>query len=109
MRQIEDRWRVDYKDAPNPNEEFMKLMNSFNFNQTQITDISKYRDYVFRRYLSNKCSGICLKINYLNYSNCLSNCYSKLISSNSLMDECIDSFQETYNSYESGGKSYFLN
>jgi len=107
MRQIEDRWRINYRDPPNPSEEYSKLINSFKYNESQRYDISKYRTHVFRKYLNNRCTNICLNIKNLNYQTCVSNCYSKFIKSDNLMESCVNIFEDTYKNYKLAGKEYF--
>ena len=105
MRQIEDRWRINIRDPPNPTETIMKIINDFKYSSSQLQDVHNYKNYKFRNYIANKCSQICLS--KTNFQDCLSNCAENLAFSNKRFENSLDKFEETYSAYELAGKDYF--
>jgi hypothetical protein len=65
-------------------------------NKAQLEEILEYRNYKFQIYLSNKCSGVCIKKS--NYKDCLDNCIEKLINSNMLFERYLRNTINTANS-----------
>lgn len=109
MRQIEDRWRINYRDPPNYNEEFIKMISNFNFNNSQVDDISNYRNLMFKKYLNKKCSSVCFNIQKLTFQQCFSNCVAKFMSSENMFEDEMDRFEDKMSSFEASGKDYFKN
>jgi hypothetical protein len=105
MRQIEDRWRINIRDPPNPNETLLKIINDFKYTSTQIKDVHNYRDSKFQNYILNKCSQICFKRN--SFNDCMTNCAENLTLSNKRFENSLDEFEEKYSAYEISGKDYF--
>lgn len=105
MRQIEDRWRINIRDPPNPSETIMNIINNFSYSSSQVQDVHNYKNFKFRNYIANKCSKICLDKS--NFNDCLNNCAYNLEMSKKSFENSLDRFEEKYSAYELAGKDYF--
>lgn len=105
MRQIEDRWRINMNDQPNMSESYIKILDSFKFNQSQLWDVSRYRSLMFKKYVNNKCSSVCLP--NADYSQCFDKCVAKLNKSDNILNNSKENFEKEYNDFLVSGKPYF--
>jgi hypothetical protein len=112
MRIVGDQWRPDLSDPVNAHESAANILAAHKYSENELTEITKFSNLTFLKYISSKCSKICINTKTkdalnINFNNCLTNCSAKLNSSNEEFGRVSQDIYKKFHLHETAGTNYF--